>query len=1171
MRVYARIRFLVLTSDYLKIYAEHVTRLAGNSSTAEETYYTPIVALLSAILKAQKLPDDVRVNTKERRAKGGVDRPDVALYDASGDFALVCIEAKTPKDEIEEIALGTGQNDQVGRYLAQTHAVIVTNVRSFALVTAPDWKGEGAVPPEVRRIAATIELWPSTNALKSGSTPPADVLASLTDLLEEAVTAFAPLADPESLARVLARGARRAKAAMPADFTDAVSGLQNDFGEALGITFEGEEGEEFFRSSLVQTLFYGVFAGWTLWWKGDRSRPFDWREVPDYLRIPFLGELFYEINAPARLKELRIRPFLDAATATLGRVDTERFFARMTPPTLGGNAEGMAASAITYFYEPFLEAFDPELRKQLGVWYTPPEIVRYQVRKVDALLRNELGMDLGLADPRVVVLDPCCGTGAYLVETLQTIANTLREEGAGEEIAESLKYALTRRVIGFEILTAPFVIAHLQLYLLLDSMGAAPGDGERLAVYLTNALTGWDSGTDQMKLNFPELQAEREAARGVKQKAEVIVVIGNPPYNRFAGAALEDEADLVDHYKGIKRDENGKPVGKSRLFTEWNVRKQLLDDLYIRFFRLAERRIGERAKFGLVCFISNSSFLNGRSHPLMRESLLRSFSEIWIDNLNGDKYKTGKTIPKELPGAGSSDQSVFTTDADPRGIQVGTDITTLLKRKERTTDLRVHYRDLWGLADTKRKALLNGTAGVYDTFTPTKAQRFKFVPYESFGGYEEWPALDELFPEQSMGLNSNRGQEDSIIDLDRESLAIRMREYFSDMPWNDFARLNPELTLKRARYEPEAVRLKLQKLTKFREERIIEYVPLPLDSRWIYYEEEAKLISERSPKLWENLHQNEFLVVVPQSRRSSETRPLLATSLFGLHLQDRGSVGFLLSAKPEKAKGDLFEELANPVSAANLTPEAWVALQEAYGLKGDLTGQGAQNLVQSLFRAALGLGHAPKFESDHRESLAQDWMHLPLPKDKGLLAELAEAGGLVATLLDPLQTARPALRAVLGGAYAGLAVVTRAPKAAGALDTAVTYSYFGGGKGRWEAREGVAEWPVWEGAPQDADHPWGDVAGDLYLNTSTYLANVPERVWKYELGGYPVVKKWLGYRQAKRRDGKALTSPELDHLRGIVHRLAALLALHPRLDALYERTIENAFTAEELGLRSQSA
>lgn len=576
------------------------------------------------------------------------------------------------------LASSDSGNSQVGRYLAASRVVILTNVRGFVLVTAPDWNGIGPVPVTDRVVGQVVELWSSASALSANQTPLPGAWISLGDLVEEAVTAYAPIAEPESLARVLARQARRAKADMPEEFNVAVTNLAQDFGAALGITFEGEEGEEFFRSSLVQTVFYGLFAAWTLWQRAGAAGEFRWREVPAHLQIPFLGSLFYDIQHPSRIKDLGLAPHLDRAESTLERVDAARFFGKMQPPAVEGDAESEAASAITYFYEPFLEAFDPELRKQLGVWYTPPEVVKYQVRKVDELLRIELGMPLGLADDRVVVLDPCCGTGAYLIATLHQIATTLRGEGVGVEMGDRLRLALTKRVIGFEILTAPFVIAHLQLFLLLQSMNATPAEGERLAVFLTNALTGWD-GRDQMKLHFPELQEERDAAQNVKRQAEVIVVIGNPPYNRFAGSALDEEADLVDHYKGITRDAKGKQVGKSKLFTECKVRKHLLDDLYIRFFRLAEKRIGERAKFGIVSFISNYSFLAGRSHPIMRESLCHNFDKIWIDNLNGDKYKTGKVIPDGLPGAGTADQSIFTTEQDPRGIQVGTAITTMLK------------------------------------------------------------------------------------------------------------------------------------------------------------------------------------------------------------------------------------------------------------------------------------------------------------------------------------------------------------------------------------------------------------------------------------------------------------------------------------------------------------
>jgi len=193
-------------------------------------------------------------------------------------------------------------------------------------------------------------------------------------------------------------------------------------------------------------------------------------------------------------------------------------------------------------------------------------------------------------------------------------------------------------------------------------------------VFLTNALTGWDDPA-QIKVNFPELREEHELARHVKRDARIIVVLGNPPYNRFAGAAIAEEADLVDHYKGIRRrpDRKGKArqAGESLLYTRWGIRKQLLDDLYIRFFRLAETRIGEKAEYGIVSFISNSSYLTGRSHPIMRESLLTNFHEIWIDNTHGNR------IASERTPWGDSCETIFSFGTG-FGNKVGTCITTFV-------------------------------------------------------------------------------------------------------------------------------------------------------------------------------------------------------------------------------------------------------------------------------------------------------------------------------------------------------------------------------------------------------------------------------------------------------------------------------------------------------------
>ena len=293
----------------------------------------------------------------------------------------------------------------------------------------------------------------------------------------------APLAQPKDVAWLLASYARDARARIAASDLEALGQLRGALEETLGITFTGERGDNFFRSTLVQTLFYGIFSAWVLWSRRGGTGKFDWRAASYELRVPMIKALFYQAADPSRLEPLGLVEVLDWAGAALNRVDRDVFFTRFA-----------AENAVQYFYEPFLEAFDPELRKELGVWYTPREIVRYQVERVDTVLREELGVAAGLADPHVVVLDPCCGTGAYLVEVLRLIHDRLTDGGADMLALADVKKAATERVFGFEILPAPFVVAHLQLGLLLQTMGATLSEtaNERVGVYLTNALTGWE-------------------------------------------------------------------------------------------------------------------------------------------------------------------------------------------------------------------------------------------------------------------------------------------------------------------------------------------------------------------------------------------------------------------------------------------------------------------------------------------------------------------------------------------------------------------------------------------------------------------------------------------------------------------------------------------------------
>lgn len=172
-----------------KDYSGDVAGLVPAGSTTEATFYPAVRSLLSAALEADDLPFDVRVNTSEHKTGGGVNLPDVALYDSGGQFLVICGEVKLPDQEIENLGFSTERKNQIGRYLAATRAVLLCNVRAFALLTVkPDWKGDGPVPPEARRIEQIVELWPSVAALKQKKQIASESLKAFAELMETAVT-----------------------------------------------------------------------------------------------------------------------------------------------------------------------------------------------------------------------------------------------------------------------------------------------------------------------------------------------------------------------------------------------------------------------------------------------------------------------------------------------------------------------------------------------------------------------------------------------------------------------------------------------------------------------------------------------------------------------------------------------------------------------------------------------------------------------------------------------------------------------------------------------------------------------------------------------------------------------------------------------------------------------
>ena len=206
----------------------------------------------------------------------------------------------------------------------------------------------------------------------------------------------------------------------------------------------------------------------------------------------------------------------------------------------------------------------------------------------------------------------------------------MRDKHDDALVGHDLKHAAMNRVFGFEIMPAPFVVSHLQLGLMLQAQGAPLAVNERVGVFLTNALTGWQppKGAKQ-RLLFAEMEEERDAAEHVKRDKKILVILGNPPYNAFAGVSPDEEQGLVEPYKA--------GLNKPAAAGGWGIKKFNLDDLYVRFFRLAERRIAEMSGKGVVSFISNHSWVAEPSFVVMRKHLLESFDKFWIEGLHGNR------------------------------------------------------------------------------------------------------------------------------------------------------------------------------------------------------------------------------------------------------------------------------------------------------------------------------------------------------------------------------------------------------------------------------------------------------------------------------------------------------------------------------------------------------
>ena len=1180
---------------------------ASGGGTGERSSYAPFANLLNAVGATLK----PKVFCVGELADQGAGHPDFGLYGAKQVQRGRPREGQTPEHGVVEVkpagvgassggdAWLTAAGDQISRYWNRYRLVLVTNARDFVLV-GEDAAGRPA-KLETFRLADSADDFhrrleePRAFARKVG--------AGLGEYLCRALSHRAALTEPKDLAWLLASYARDGLARVEAaGDASALAVVRQALEDALGVRFEGEKGARFFRSTLVQTLFYGVFSAWVLWARagagsdggappsGTDTGKFDWRTAVWHLRVPVLAALFQQLAQPGRLQPLGLVEVLDWTAAALDRVDQPAFFARFNT----GEGAGQDP-AVPYFYEPFLEAFDPALRKQLGVWYTPSEVVRYMVARVDRALKDDLGIPDGLAAENVYVLDPCCGTGAYLAEVLRRIAANLGGRGLGALVGARVKQAATGRVFGFEIMPAPFVVAHLQVGLTMQDLDAPLADDgtERVGVFLTNALTGWEPRATK-PLPFPELEEERDRAERVKQDTPILVILGNPPYNGFAGMAVDEERELSEAYRTARRVR--RPEGQG------------LNDLYVRFFRMAERRIAEKTGQGVICFISNYSWLDGLSFTGMRERYLEAFDRVRIDNLHGDR------IISEYAPDGRTSETVFALQGQSPGIKVGTSIALFSKLQNSLASAARHvqYRDFHqARAVDRREALLESLDAPdidtgYSTLEPELRLGLPFVRTAVSEDWFDWPALPDLFPVSFPGVKTSR--DGFLVDIDLDRLKARIADYFDPaLSHEEIARRYPAAMKATAHFDPRAVREALLARGGPNEDDFVRFAYRPFDSRWLCWEADGGLLdrprADYRPHVFEG---NLWLEAREREAKEDFSRGTVVrhladnfgsglSSFFPLWFCDENIGRERDDSSPRNHESSLPDHAAHRIESNDDGPRHPGAAPPSQPVRRvgsddnrprnhpNLSGAARRYLEQiglsaeDLFHHVLAVLHDPAYREANAGALRMAWPRIPLPgwskpgngtsSSAGVspaterspalpdreaaeaaqaLAKSAARGRELAALLDPDTPVPGVTSGSLRPEIATIAVpATTDGRNMTGGDFALTagWGHYGVGDAVMPRQGRIVErafTPEESAAVDDALSALGQTTFDVYLNGRACWRNVPAAVWRYKLGGYQVLKKWLSYRE-RGIFGRPLHPEEVQHFTDTARRISAIL------------------------------
>jgi predicted helicase len=770
-----------------------------------------------------------------------------------------------------------------------------------------------------------------------------------------------------------------------------------------------------------------------------------------------------------------------------------------------------------HFYETFLAAYDPRLRERRGVYYTPNPVVSYIVRSVDALLKSEFNLPGGLADTtkvdddrhKVLILDPACGTATFLYHVIALIREEFMLGGNAGMWSSYVRDHLLPRIFGFELLMAPYAVAHFKLALQLaghdlpeaqqDAWAYDFGSEERLQIYLTNALEKAIEEPPRLIGPTRIVTREAQAANQVKQDMPIMVVIGNPPYSVSSSNQGEHIEELMDSYKEAVRDEQ-------------NI--QPLSDDYIKFIRFAHDRV-ERTGYGVIGMITNHTYLSGLIHRGMREELLKTFDQIYVLNLHGN------AVVKETAPDGSKDENVF-------DIRQGVAIVFLVKSGSGQDKAKVAYADLWGRRKSKYSFLndVDIFSTKWESITPDPPYFF-FVPknFSRLEEYERGKRVDHIFAVSSTGVKTHRDH--FVVDFDQEVLKERIsvlrRDNLSDESIRERFGLNDTRDWKLS-----DARQSLEMDAEW-DTRIEPYLYRPFDARLVYYSSSIVELT-RYDVMRHMLPENSALIVgraghVVQSDTWNLVfcgNRVIDTNVF----YRGGGVVLPLYLYPEESAATLFDNTAispwepNPDCGSrvpNLSKDFVEDFEDTLDLPFDAhktaAAPGDTFGPRDILAYIYAIFHSPTYRERYAEFLKIDFPRVPLTSDVELFWRLVALGD---ELIQLHLMEHPKLN-----------------------DTFTSFPV--SGSDRVKRYGGFPKFiPAGESRTKT-----GDVAqkNRVYINLDQYFTGVPKDVWEFEVGGYQVLHKWL-----KDRKDRVLSYDEMEHYQKIIVALQETMRLMEEID-----------------------